>query len=97
MLGNIILVIVGVEQHKIALDDEVEHLRHAREGPESGEEDVDKGALELPGLWGREWFHQLLEGARFEEPDADRLPLQVGDVVIVGLLGEKGLLLQDLW
>ena len=58
-------------------------------GPVGGEEDIDVGGLELPRVTGK-GLDQLFQGPRLHEPHSDRLPLEVGDVVLLVIIHGPG-------
>ena len=76
--------IIELVKHAPALPlrQEVEHLLGRGKRPVGGEEDIDVGGLQLPRVAGQ-GLDQALEGARLEEADSHRLPLQVGDWVLI--------------
>ena len=71
------------------LCEEVDDLFCWGKGPVGGEEHIDVGGLQLPSVAGQ-GLHQLLQGPRLHEPHSDRLPLQVGDVVLLVIIHRPG-------
>ena len=57
--------------------------------PVGREEDIDVGGLELPRVAGQ-GLHKLLQGPRLHEPHSDRLPLEMGDVVLLVIIDGPG-------
>lgn len=70
-----------VRQFFVALQEQLENLSGGGEAPVSRQEHVDVGGFEF-SVVGGEGLDQFLQRARLDEPDTDRLPFQVGDLVI---------------
>ena len=69
--------------------EQVEHLFAGRERAVRVEEHVDVRRLELARV-ARQRLDEALEGAGLQEPDAHRLPLEVGDAVLIVRVGGLG-------